>query len=118
NFGVALYNAWAPQLDGDFNFDGVVDAADFTVWRDTEGATGPGLVADANADDVVVTWDSAGWRGNYGATLAGGAWAVPEPTGFAMRTASAAAVFGGWRGRSRQGSPRGITERATAARAS
>lgn len=79
NFGIAFYNAWAPQLDGDFNFDGAVDAADYTVWRDTQGATGPGLVADANGDGVVDGLDYAVWQGNYGATLAGGAGAVPEP---------------------------------------
>jgi len=98
NFGIAFYNAWAPQLDGDFNFDGEVDAADYTVWRDTQGATGPGLVADANGDQVVNGLDYAVWQGNYGATLAGGAESVPEP---ASIVTALLAVVGGWRGRSR-----------------
>src|SRR5690606_7317594 len=43
NFGLALYNAWAPDLPGDYNDDGQVDAADFTVWRNAmeTGATLP-----------------------------------------------------------------------------
>jgi hypothetical protein len=97
NFGIALYNAWAPQLEGDFNFDGEVDAADYTVWRDTQGETGPGLVADANGDQVVNALDYAIWQTNYGATLAGGAGAVPEPAGWAILAVSGAVVAGGWR---------------------
>ena len=37
-------------LLGDYNGDGRVDAADYTVWRDSEGATGSGLAADGNGD--------------------------------------------------------------------
>ena len=99
NFGVAFYNAWAPGLDGDFNFDGVVDAADYTVWRDAEGATGPGLVADANGDQVVDGADYAVWKGNYGATLASDADAVPEPA--TVVVGLLALVGGGWRRGSR-----------------
>ena len=35
-----------PRLSGDFNDDGIVDAADYTVWRDTLGQTGQDLAAD------------------------------------------------------------------------
>ena len=34
------------RLLGDFNGDGIVDAADYTVWRDSFGMTGAGLAAD------------------------------------------------------------------------
>ncbi|QDT69020.1 hypothetical protein MalM25_19460 [Planctomycetes bacterium MalM25] len=58
----------SPALNGDFNFDGLVDAADFTVWRDGEGAAISGA-------------DYLAWRDNYGATapveLPAGA--IPEP---------------------------------------
>ena len=67
---------------GDFNRDGVVDAADYPVWRDSEGLTGPGLVADANNDQIVDAADYALWRENFGssiASLASTADAVPEP---------------------------------------
>ena len=35
-------------LDGDYNANGVVDAADYTVWRDSLGQTGMGLAADGD----------------------------------------------------------------------
>ncbi|QDV79216.1 M14 family zinc carboxypeptidase [Botrimarina mediterranea] len=95
NFGVALYNTWAPQLAGDFNYDGVVDAADYTVWRDAEGATGPGLVADANGDQVVDALDYAVWQDNYGATLAGAAGAVPEPAAVVVALLAVVGMVGG-----------------------
>lgn len=54
-------------LTGDFNSDGAVDAADYTVWRDGYGTT---------YDDT----DYVLWKSNYGATLAGLAASVPEPS--------------------------------------
>lgn len=61
-------NADALVLRGDHNFDGVVDAADYTVWRDGLGATH----TPADADD---------WIANYGAVAdpPASALQVPEP---------------------------------------
>lgn len=57
------------QLPGDFNEDGVVDAADYTVWRDGLGTT-------------FVQEDYLEWANNYGASSAPAlSAAVPEPTG-------------------------------------
>jgi hypothetical protein len=56
-----------PGLEGDFNGDGKVDAADYVVWRKTDGEN----LAGYNA-----------WRTNFGRSLGGGAGAlasVPEP---------------------------------------
>jgi len=50
----------------DFNRDGSVDAADYTIWRDTQGST-TDLRADANGDGVVDDTDHARWK----AALAG-----------------------------------------------
>jgi hypothetical protein len=70
-----------PDLAGDYNNNGIVDAADYTVWRDHLGAaitlpndSTPGLVTN---DDYVV------WKSNFGSTNPGsgsiaGA-AIPEP---------------------------------------
>ncbi len=69
-------------LTGDFNRDGTVDAADYTVWRDQLGQTG-NLAADANEDNVVDDKDYAFWKGNFGLSESSGAGAlasVPEPT--------------------------------------
>jgi hypothetical protein len=62
-----------PELPGDFNFDGVVDAADYVVWRKNGMSQ-----AEFNA-----------WRASFGATLGGGA-GSGEP-----RTTGAPAVGGG-----------------------
>ena len=72
--------------EGDYNFDGVVDAADFTVWRDAEGST---TVAepDGNGDGVVDMLDYNLWKSNFGTTTVSGASSattVPEPTGLGL----------------------------------
>lgn len=54
--------------DGDFNFDGVVDGADFEVWSRQDGYAGPfpfeGSYADGNRDGVVDEADLAIWQAN------------------------------------------------------
>jgi len=66
----------APSLPGDYNLDGTVDAADYTVWRKGLGTT----YTQDDYDD---------WQANFGATVGSGAGArgsdhavspiVPEP---------------------------------------
>jgi hypothetical protein len=68
-------------LTGDFNRDGMVDAADYTVWRDSVGQIG-NTAADANEDNVVDVADYAFWKANFGQSESVGAGAlaaVPEP---------------------------------------
>lgn len=70
-----------PVLPGDYNGDNIVDAADYTVWRDNLNTSAnlvndetPGFVAD---DDYFV------WRDHFGESLSSGSLAtsaaVPEP---------------------------------------
>ncbi|MEQ8849168.1 LamG-like jellyroll fold domain-containing protein [Botrimarina sp.] len=66
-------------IAGDYNSDGVVDAADYTVWRDSVGKEGSFLAADGNGDAVVDTLDYDVWVANFGATAAPPTNAVPEP---------------------------------------
>lgn len=69
-------------LHGDYNGDGAVNAADYTVWRDTLNSV-TDLRADGNGDGTVNQVDYAVWSGNYGATAASSfsnAVATPEPT--------------------------------------
>lgn len=80
-------------LVGDYNFDGIVDAADYTVWRDMLGSRSA-LAADGNRDGVVNADDYELWRSNFGLTTSIGNAAmastfaqsdtihsaVPEPT--------------------------------------
>ena len=60
---------------GDYNNNGVVDAADFTVWRDNLGSTNP--IADGDGDGIVDIDDYVIWTHNFGNVVT----AVPEPPG-------------------------------------
>lgn len=68
----------------DFNGDGIVDAADYSVWRASLGSTFD-LRADANGDGTVTEADYHRWRADYGLTtqLAAAA-SVPEPSSLAF----------------------------------
>ncbi len=98
-------NATASFLDitylppGDFNEDGLVDAADYTVWRDNLGQTGIGLQADSDGNGIVDAADYDAWKLSFGTTsfvvsapgAAGLATAlvVPEPSSLASIVAAA-----------------------------
>lgn len=90
-------------LIGDYNGDGVVNAADYTVWRDTLGQTGSSLAADGNGDGVVDGLDYDVWRDRFGrggpapGALAIGTSPVPEPAGVALMMTAAAGLFVAWR---------------------
>ena len=76
-----------PAPTGDYNLDGSVDSADYSVWQDTRGATGDGLAADGNLDGAVDAADYAVWKSNFGRTVdsgAGATAAVPEPAAFTL----------------------------------
>jgi Dockerin type I domain len=55
---------------GDYNLDGTVDAADYTVWRDALGSK-TDLRADGDGDGVVDEADFKLWRAHFGAGKAG-----------------------------------------------
>jgi autotransporter-associated beta strand protein len=59
----------AVVLPGDYNGDLVVDAADYTTWRDTLGQTGGNLAADGNGDFTVNQADFELWKQNFGLTI-------------------------------------------------
>jgi hypothetical protein len=68
-----------PALAGDYNASGVVDAADYVVWRKLLNQTGTGLAADGDDNNIVNAGDYDLWRTNFGAMIGSGAVAVPEP---------------------------------------
>lgn len=82
-------------LVGDFNRDGAVDAADYTVWRDSMGLTG-NLAADANEDNVVDIADYDLWAQHYGHSSTPSSARVPEPCGLVLVGGGLYAVAG-WR---------------------
>ncbi len=71
------------NLAGDYNLDGVVDSADYVLWRKTVGTAN--LAADGNGDGVVNGGDYDFWRQRFGNTSGGvGSSSVPEPTAVVM----------------------------------
>ncbi|MEO0530751.1 MAG: hypothetical protein AAF266_09290 [Planctomycetota bacterium] len=81
-----LTNIGGPNyITGDYNGDGVVNAADYTTWRDTEGTVGTEFAhpaADHNHDFDVDAQDYAIWTTNFGApnaTVLPASSTVPEP---------------------------------------
>jgi len=82
-------------LSGDFNQDRVVDAADYTVWRDSLGSRGYHLPADGTGDGLVDEADFAVWAGHFGQTWSAavvvGVALAPEPA-----TATTLVLAGGW----------------------
>lgn len=84
SFGSGTFEAVTSGPAGDFNGDQVVDAADYTVWRDNLGAP-------------YTQEDYAQWRDNYGATSALSPSAtlntIPEPSAALALTWGMAALL-------------------------
>ena len=90
---IVLSSFLATSLAGDYNHNGVVDAADYTVWRDTLGST---TDLRANGDNTGASTgkidqaDYTFWRTHFGNHTGSGAAefdmqsAVPEPCSFAL----------------------------------
>jgi hypothetical protein len=76
-----------PIVPGDYNKNGVVDAADYVAWRKLNGQSGAGLAADGDNDGSVDSDDYLFWRARFDNTTGSGisaSSAVPEPTGIAL----------------------------------
>lgn len=72
------------DLPGDFNNDGIVDLADYSVWRNNLGAASEDVIAEnGNNSGVVDTGDFDLWRLNFGHTASPSnqatAQSIPEP---------------------------------------
>lgn len=68
----------SPVELADANGDGLVDAADFTIWRDTEGSASD-LRADFSGNGLVDTLDYELWAAAFGVSSADVGAALPEP---------------------------------------
>jgi hypothetical protein len=72
-------------VEGDYNFDGKVDAADYTIWRDSLHERGPALAADGNRDGRVDEVDYVFWKVKFASSLAAaGSAPVPEVASMIM----------------------------------
>lgn len=85
-------------LPGDYNHDGVVDAADYAVWRHSLGqSVAAGTGADGNGDGLVTQADYDLWRSHFGQTSGSGSGlsnlaSVPEPQSMAFALFSLATI--------------------------
>lgn len=97
--------AIAVTLPGDYNLDGTLSAADYTVWRDHLGMPAGTLPSDIDGG-VIGAAQYATWRSNYDQStgLSTTATGVPEP-GSLLLLAISAMVVRGVRGRSPKSPP-------------
>lgn len=80
-------SAVAPD-NADFNNDGTVDAADYTMWRDHRDTTvTPGTQGDANSDGQVNDDDYNIWKQQFGTSPGAAAGAILLDRAFADRIA-------------------------------
>lgn len=95
---IGLGSEALPGLLGDFNNDGLVDLADYTVWRNNLGNADsvlpPGSTNDGSG--VVDAGDYATWKQNFGngSPAAVQAAAVPEPASWILLGLLGVAVVG------------------------
>jgi hypothetical protein len=73
DLGYTVASGFTTTPPGDYNDDGVVDAADYTVWRD-----------GGSPDDSVEGYNV--WAANYGASATTSTAAVPEPRAILLAT--------------------------------
>jgi hypothetical protein len=89
---------------GDYNRDGVTDAADYVLWRKTEGSTGPtgnpptsfgqmlanGVISPCDQCQVIDEADYLFWVSKFGSSVAGSggsadaSFAAPEPASLVL----------------------------------
>lgn len=89
-------------LQGDFNGDGTVDIADYTVWRDNLGSTEGDLLSGNGTGGAIDGDDYDLWKSQFGNSLSASlsAAAVPEPaTGWLAGVCSLLAVAFAYRAR-------------------
>lgn len=79
----SLSTSSTPVVDADYNENGIVDAADYTLWRDNEGQTViPGTGADGISDGTIDQLDYNHWVLQYGTSVPATLFStkpVPEP---------------------------------------
>jgi hypothetical protein len=107
------YSFWIQQLSdveidyqfdfqittGDYNGNHIVDAADYTVWRDSLGLTvAVGSGADGDGSTIIDTADYTLWKNQFGSATPGAgsgtSAAVPEPSAIFLALFGVFSVIG------------------------
>lgn len=107
--GDFVFGTDSPQVPGDYNNNGIVDAADYTVWRDNLGAN-IGLANETATLGLVTQEDYDVWKTNFGSVIGSGSAldqgaGVPEPATWLLTLACLGAAMAISAGRSRCGLP-------------
>ena len=96
---VLEYQIQFPTVAGDYNNDGIVDAADYTVWRNNLGAAAGTLPNDIDGGTIGPA-QYATWKTYFGQTAGAGMSLaavsnVPEPTGLMLLAIGSLAAAAG-----------------------
>lgn len=103
--GASIQAGATGVLPGDYNGNGIVDAADYVVWRKNNGLASGATFSqgDGTGDGKVTDLDYYAWRSNFGLTSSGtatgsavGINAVPEPGSLLMGAGAGLAVIGAY----------------------
>ena len=88
--GELLVSLAPSQISGDFNYDGIVDAADYTLWQDNLGLDSSVLNGNGSGGATVVQADYDLWKTHFGQSTASGSEVnpVPEPATLLLALAS------------------------------
>src|SRR5262249_38036663 len=95
DYAVAWWAVAAPTPtgQGDYDHNGIVQLADYTVWKNAFGTANANV--DGNGDGVVDAADYTIWRDHLGQMVgSGSAAAVPEPSGTALLAVAGVMVLG------------------------
>jgi len=86
---------FGPATPGDFNDDGIIDAADFARWRSGfGGSNATHWRGDADGDADVDGADFLTWQRQLGSGVAAASRSIPEPASIAMFLAAMLAIYG------------------------
>ena len=83
-------------IPGDYNDNGLVDAADFAVWQKSKGQVGTDLAADGNHNGEIDLLDYDVWRAHFGESETSGSFAdnaVPEPSAWVLVMVATTSLF-------------------------
>jgi len=96
--------ALLPELPGDYNYDNIVDVADYTAWRDALGAPAGTLPNDPNGGVIDIDQYNT-WKDHFGETIDGQTITLgdpsdsstPEPTSAALLMLASIGAWLAWR---------------------